>query len=164
MDINIIRLVIAFCCLAVASYQDIKHREASNKFWVIMGLLGASLLLFEINIAYLMIVPSFILLFYFLFRISTFGGADIKALMALSILLPYPSHDSILPPVISILFYSCIFAVCCIPLLVCLKKDLTIRQVMLKYPFPFLFAITAGVFIYSIAGGIDFIFRQMLEC
>jgi len=102
--LDIIRLVVGITILSYASYTDIKTRLASNMLWVIMGLIGGILLIIQYftigfgdKIMYLIFVPIMICLMYVLFQLRLiFGGADAKALMALSILVPLsPIIDSI---------------------------------------------------------------------
>jgi len=99
--LNIIRLVVGVVILGYASYTDIKTRRASNILWVIMGIIGAVLLVIQYlytdsfdagRIAYLVFIPIMIIMVYVMFQLRLiFGGADAKALMALSILLPLPT-------------------------------------------------------------------------
>ena len=93
--LNIIRLVTGAVLLAYASYDDIKTRRAANILWVIMGIVGAILLVIQYldggfpNIWYLVFIPIMIALMYAFFQMRLlFGGADAKALMALAILIP----------------------------------------------------------------------------
>jgi preflagellin peptidase FlaK len=93
--LNIIRLITGAVLLAYASYTDIKTRRAANILWVIMGLVGAILLVIQYldggfpNIWYLVFIPIMIALMYVFFQMRLlFGGADAKALMALAILVP----------------------------------------------------------------------------
>jgi preflagellin peptidase FlaK len=94
--IDISRLAVGIFILLYASYTDIKTRRASNFLWIIMGLAGGILLLaqyfligFE-NILMLIFVPIMIGFVYLLFQFRLlYGGADAKALMALTILVPF---------------------------------------------------------------------------
>jgi preflagellin peptidase FlaK len=109
--LNTIRLITGTALLAYASYTDIKTRRAANILWVIMGLVGAILILIQYldggfpNIWYLVFVPIMIALMYLFFQMRLlFGGADAKALMALAILVPiqplmgtFPLWESFLP-------------------------------------------------------------------
>ena len=97
--LNIIRLITGVVILSYASYTDIKTRKAANILWVIMGSIGGILLAIQYffgtieNPLYLIFIPIMIGLIYgfYQFRLI-FGGADAKALMALSILVPvYPT-------------------------------------------------------------------------
>jgi len=93
--LSVIRLITGAGILAYASYTDIKTRRAANYLWVIMGAIGAILLLVQYltigfeNIWYLVFIPIMILLMYAFFQMRLlFGGADAKALMAIAILIP----------------------------------------------------------------------------
>jgi preflagellin peptidase FlaK len=94
--IDIFRFAIGLVVLSFASYTDIKTRRASNLLWIIMGLAGGILLLVQYflvgieNILILIFVPIMIGFVYLLFQLRLlYGGADAKALMALSILVPF---------------------------------------------------------------------------
>ncbi len=93
-------LKILFCTpfLIYSCYSDIKTRRVTNKLWVIMLAGGSFFVLYDTyrgGLAYLprLLIPAgLIFVFvYVLFQIGTFGGADAKSLIVLSILLPaYP--------------------------------------------------------------------------
>jgi preflagellin peptidase FlaK len=102
--LNAIRLITGTLLLAYASYTDMKTRRAANILWVIMGLIGAILLLIQYldggfpNIWYLVFIPIMIALMYLFFQMRLlFGGADAKALMALAILVPIQPLMGMLP-------------------------------------------------------------------
>ena len=95
--LDIARLVVGTTILSYASYTDIKTRRASNMLWVIMGSVGAILLVTQYltigigfdKIFYLIFIPIMIFLMYVFFQMRLiFGGADAKAMMALAILVP----------------------------------------------------------------------------
>jgi preflagellin peptidase FlaK len=93
--LSVLRLITGVAILGYASYTDIKTRRAANYLWVIMGAIGAVLLLVQYltigfdNIWYLVFIPIMILLVYAFFQMRLlFGGADAKALMAIAILVP----------------------------------------------------------------------------
>jgi len=96
MSLDVIRLIVGTTILFYASYTDIKTRRASNVLWLIMGSIGAILLVvqnftigFGENTNYLIFIPIMIGLIYVLFQLRLiFGGADAKALMAIAILVP----------------------------------------------------------------------------
>ncbi len=100
----IIRFIIGIIILTYASYTDIKTRRASDILWIIMSSIGAILLLtqyltigFE-NIMILIFIPIMIGFIYILFQMRLlFGGADAKAIMALTILLPLQPNIYDLP-------------------------------------------------------------------
>lgn len=151
--ITTIRIIIALCCLSIASYQDIKVRRASNIFWVVMGVVGILLLFDGFDPYYLIAIPLLIGLFYLMFQADVLsGGADAKALMALAVLLPYPIYG-ITPPVILVFLYGGIFTVLCIPVLLYLKKE-PLKQILFKYPFPFMLSLLVGVIAYSCIGDV----------
>jgi preflagellin peptidase FlaK len=93
-------LKILFCTpfLLYSCYSDIKTRRVTNKLWVLMLAGGSFFVLYDIyreGLAYLprlLISAGLIFVFvYILFQIGTFGGADAKSLIVISILLPaYP--------------------------------------------------------------------------
>jgi preflagellin peptidase FlaK len=96
--LDITRLLVGIVILGYASFTDIKTRRASNLLWVIMGVVGGILLVIQFlttgfenqNPLYLIFIPIMIGLMYLFFQLRLiFGGADAKALMALSILVPF---------------------------------------------------------------------------
>ena len=111
--LDIARLVVGTTILSYASYTDIKTRRASNMLWVIMGSVGAILLVIQYltvpaafdNIFYIIFIPIMIILMYIFFQLRLiFGGADAKAIMALAILVPlepsifeFPLFSSFMP-------------------------------------------------------------------
>ena len=107
------RLIVGALILAYASYTDIKIRKASNMLWVIMGSVGAILLVIQYltvpaafdKIFYIVFIPVMIGIMYVLFQLRLiFGGADAKAIMALAVLVPlepsileFPLLSSMMP-------------------------------------------------------------------
>ena len=103
----LLRLCIGSCLLVFASYSDVKTREVSNLVWILMGVSGGSFILVELFIGsgslslfqlFLSLVTGAI--FAFLLYLLNFGGADVKAIISLSVLFPtFPSffpHSSLL--------------------------------------------------------------------
>jgi preflagellin peptidase FlaK len=93
--LDIFRFFSGILILSYASYTDIKTRQAPNILWLIMGFIAVILLIVQYltvgyeNPYYLIFIPIMIGLVYLLFQLRIiFGGADAKALMALSILVP----------------------------------------------------------------------------
>lgn len=93
--LDVVRLVTGISILSYASYTDMKTRRASNVLWVLMGSIGAILLVIQYftvgfeNPYYLLFIPFMIGLFFIFFQLRLiFGGADAKALMAIAILAP----------------------------------------------------------------------------
>lgn len=96
--IDIIRFFVGFFILSYASYTDIKTRKAPNILWWIMGGIGAVLLIIQFltpegfgnQTLYLIFIPLMIGFMYLVFLLPVnFGGADVKAIWALAILLPF---------------------------------------------------------------------------
>jgi preflagellin peptidase FlaK len=148
--LNGIRLITGTILLAYASYTDIKTRRAANILWVIMGTIGALLLLIQYvtvgfeNIWYLVFIPIMIGLMYLFFQMRLlFGGADAKALMALAILVPIQPVMGDLPiwssfmPGSWIIFANAIILFLFIPLSLLLynlgKRNLTFPNCLLGY-------------------------------
>jgi preflagellin peptidase FlaK len=90
-----------------AALRDVRTRRVPNWVWLVLGALGAVLLvvdlvrwypfegwmatrhLIQVGVSLLFVAP----LGYLFWRIGGFGGADAKALMALSVLFPtYPAY------------------------------------------------------------------------
>lgn len=93
--IGIFRLIVGISILSYASYTDMRTRQASNVLWILMGSIGAILLVIQYftpgfdNPYYLLFIPFMIGLFFAFFQLRLiFGGADAKALMAIAILAP----------------------------------------------------------------------------
>jgi preflagellin peptidase FlaK len=94
--LDVVRFIVGVIILSYASYTDIKTRSASNILWIIMSVIGAILLLIQYltigfeNIMILIFIPIMIAFVYLLFQMRLlFGGADAKAIMAITILLPF---------------------------------------------------------------------------
>jgi len=93
-------LKVLFCVpfLLYSCYTDIKTRRVTNKLWLVMLSGSAFFVLYDIvtkgtpYIIFLFLsAGSIFVLVYILFQIGTFGGADAKSLIVLSIILPaYP--------------------------------------------------------------------------
>jgi len=94
--IDTVRITILFLGFSIASWQDLKTREIDDKIWIAMSTIGLLLLAvqiyFEMNsIILIMILLSFIFsagMGILLYQLDLFGGADAKALIALSIIMP----------------------------------------------------------------------------
>ncbi len=92
--LDILKILFCIPFLIYSCYSDIKTRRVTNKLWVIM-LAGGSFFVFNdvyrIGLDYvphLLISAGLIFVFvYIIFQLGTFGGADAKSLIALSIIL-----------------------------------------------------------------------------
>ena len=114
LDILKVLFIIPF--LIYSCYSDIKTRRVSNNVWLVMlaGIIFFVMIDFlsgGLNyLRILMFSVIFIFIFvYILFQIGTFGGADAKSLIMMSIILPvYPEihvlnyYFPINPPLINI--------------------------------------------------------------
>jgi Type IV leader peptidase family./Archaeal Peptidase A24 C-terminus Type II. len=98
--IDLISATLSLLFLAYASYSDLKTRKVDNKVWIMAVGCGLVLLLFKIEI-YCLVSIVFMILFAFLvyylgvflsnihvLRGGIYGGADAKAIISLSILMP----------------------------------------------------------------------------
>ncbi len=102
MLIDILKILFCTPFLLYSCYSDIKTRRVSNNVWWVMLAGGVLFALYDIStsgISYLfrlLLSAGFIFVFvYLLFQIGTFGGADAKALILLSIILPaYPTFQA----------------------------------------------------------------------
>ena len=97
-------LKILFCTpfLIYSCYSDIKTRRVTNNLWLIMLAGGVFFVFYDMSAygAYYLwrvfFSAGFIFVFvYILFQLGTFGGADAKSLIVLSIIFPaYPAFQS----------------------------------------------------------------------
>ncbi len=90
--LDVLRFAVGMAVLLAASYTDLKYREARNELWLVMGAAGVMLLIVsgysrEQQIAVLM---SVLLMLPIVFGVllAGMGGADAKALLAISLLVP----------------------------------------------------------------------------
>lgn len=82
--------IVAVVCLGYGSFRDIKTREIPDTVWVVMGAAGVILRMQDHNWKLMGISVGVALLLGFILAVSSlFGGADIKAFAALSLLIPY---------------------------------------------------------------------------
>lgn len=101
-EFELARFLIGAVILAYASYSDVKHREASDMLWVAMGAAGAVLLVAEVpDVTTTLISMAISFPFAFLLYIVGMGGADVKALWAITLLSPLPPQSlPFFPPLI----------------------------------------------------------------
>lgn len=96
--LDLLRFVIGLAILIFASYSDFKQRIARNELWIIMAIVGIILLPFsEYNGIH--VITSILITLPIAFSLLFFGmgGADAKALIALSFLAPLFPSISIFP-------------------------------------------------------------------
>ncbi len=91
-DLNLVRILLAFSMLFVASAVDLKKREINDILWIIFGAVATALIFLEPDLwstlklmGFAMIVAPIVL---FVWRMGVFGGADALALITLAGLAP----------------------------------------------------------------------------
>lgn len=90
-----IRIAACVIMLLLASIVDLKKREISDKIWIGFGGFGILLTALELNggsaniLRYVLPVGITAPIAYGIYRTALFGGADAKALVAISLLLPF---------------------------------------------------------------------------
>jgi len=103
---GIIKTLIAIIGLLAASIQDYKTRIIDNRIWIAMISIGVIVTVYEILkygtyiFVAIGVLPTLILsgILWFL---GLYGGADVKALISLSLLLPYPPFPTRNPVFVS---------------------------------------------------------------
>jgi len=95
-QLDAVRIFLSLVMLGYTSWVDIKTREIYDIVWVIFGGIGLTLALYEVYAGTLSLV-GFVLPVLFSAAMSIvlgyfglFGGADVEAFIALSILHPFP--------------------------------------------------------------------------
>ena len=95
--INLIKVLITLAIFIKASIHDLREREVPDELWVLMVILGIVLDIAQYFIKpynILIAILQFVIIFAlanFMFYVAGFGGADAKALIALSVMFPvYP--------------------------------------------------------------------------
>ncbi|RMF32348.1 MAG: A24 family peptidase [Candidatus Nitrosothermus koennekii] len=87
-----IRIAICLVMLIIASIMDLKKREISDKVWIISGSIGIILLIIDhsnLDLFYAISLGIVSIIAYAIYGTGMFGGADAKALVVISLLLPY---------------------------------------------------------------------------
>lgn len=99
-----LQVIVSLMFLLYASWSDLKTREVSNKVWVFFAPIGLVLTLvllflydFSSDMLYRFGISAGVTstLALVLFYVGAFGGADAKALICLSLALPFPPSDFI---------------------------------------------------------------------
>ncbi|MCE8426617.1 MAG: prepilin peptidase [Candidatus Methanoperedens sp.] len=96
--LDILKILFCIPFLFYSCYSDIRTRRVSNDLWLIMLFGSSFFVLYDISVyrtsylLHLIFSAGFTFGFvYILFQLGTFGGADAKSLIVLSIILPaYP--------------------------------------------------------------------------
>ena len=111
LQLDLIRLIAGCVILGYACYTDIKTRMVKNTLWIITIFIGVVLLIIQYMVGelhnwyQLLFIPVIVVIVYALYYIGLlFGGADAKAIMSLSVLIPFwpdiyglPVYPSIMP-------------------------------------------------------------------
>ena len=88
-----IRIAICLIMLTIASIMDLKKREISDKVWIISGSAAIVLLIIDLNnldlVFYAISLSITSMIAYAIYKTGLFGGADAKALIVISLLLPF---------------------------------------------------------------------------
>ena len=96
--LDLVRIVLCFTMLIYSSFKDLKTREVSNWTWAAFAPLGLVLDLYEgiylraidpiSNLVLSVLISSGLSIFFF--YSGLYGGADAKAFITLSLLIPHP--------------------------------------------------------------------------
>lgn len=111
LQLDLVRLIAGCVILGYACYTDIKTRMVKNTLWIITIFIGVVLLIIQYMVGelhnwyQLLFIPVIVVIVYALYYIGLlFGGADAKAIMSLSVLIPFwpdiyglPVYPSIMP-------------------------------------------------------------------
>ncbi|MGV9169871.1 MAG: prepilin peptidase [Promethearchaeia archaeon] len=97
--------------LSLIGYYDFKKREIDNTIMVASAILGGLLTLlsghlFEFQWQHLVAVPFTVVLATILFNVGAIGGADLKALVIISIISPRIEFHDVLNPI-----FECVISI-----------------------------------------------------
>jgi archaeal preflagellin peptidase FlaK len=109
-EVFVAKLVVSYVFLGYASISDWRKREVADKVWLGLGGIGAALTVYDIysfaqpfgftrDVISIIIIPSIIsilltsVIAYIIFQSGLFGGADAKAFMAVSLMMPLLPFD-----------------------------------------------------------------------
>ena len=103
--IESVRLFVVLLCFGYTAYLDYRFREVPNWVWLVFCIVGTPLTLCSSLLGVFGVIIPTVLLALFLWYIGGFGGADAKALITLSLLLP-TGFDNSTPyfPLVSLAF------------------------------------------------------------
>jgi preflagellin peptidase FlaK len=95
INILFVNIAMASSMLIFTSYVDLKKREVEDKVWIIFGVIGVFVEVYEIANGSMELITLLVsvglagLIGFGIFFLGLYGGADAKALVVLSIILPY---------------------------------------------------------------------------
>lgn len=97
-----VRLALALAMLAGASWSDLRSRRVRNQYWLPFAAFAAVLALGDLLredprdlLPPYAVAAALCGLFYAIWRLRLFGGADAKGLMVLSFLMPWPREPTV---------------------------------------------------------------------
>jgi preflagellin peptidase FlaK len=96
LTLDVIRIALILMMMCYASYSDFRFREVSDKLWVLCGSIGAIITAYEFmtaglsNYTFLGLISIGVsaALAFGLYYARLYGGADAKALTAISVIMP----------------------------------------------------------------------------
>ena len=139
-------LFVTLLCFGYSALMDYKYREVENRLWIIFGSIGvASLLYVSSTLPFWSIVTACVFALSLWFW-GAFGGADAKAIITLSLLMPL-GFDGNTPffPLVCVAFGVC-FAN--IPVVYTVVKRKNLRTLKI----PFLVYLFAGILLSLFVG------------
>jgi Flp pilus assembly protein protease CpaA len=86
--IEILKFIVVMPILAYAAYTDIKTRRADNRLWYLIGCFGIVINLFAFNYLMLITISVFTMIALSSYYLLHMGGADAKAIIAMSLMYP----------------------------------------------------------------------------
>ena len=86
--IESVRLFVTLLCFGYVALLDYKYREVENWVWLVFGTIGSSLILYASLTTPIWSILLSCFLALTLWYFGAFGGADAKAVITLSLLMP----------------------------------------------------------------------------
>ena len=100
--LEIPRLILMLAILGIASYHDVRTREVPDYIWVIGGILGALLYIFdwnEVDFFVLFTIGTGCIIALLIWKFFPMGDADVLAILTVSVVYPV-SFGAVMNPVI----------------------------------------------------------------